>query len=87
MEKYEQHGLTKAQDDILGSFGEDEKSDVISEYSITPNQREVIKQLINKGLMESHMLEDFSVEFRLTPKGKQLWRIRYEEESEGLPRP
>ena len=83
MEKYEQHGLTRAQDDILGSFGEDEEHDSILNYSISPEQREAVKQLIAKGLLESHMLEDFSAEFRLTPKGKKLWRIRYEEEGEG----
>jgi len=83
MEKYEQHGLTRAQDDILGGFGDSDELDSISNYSITPEQREVVKQLIKRGLLESHMLEDFSAEFRLTPKGKKLWRIRHEEESEG----
>ena len=84
MEKYEQHGLTRAQDDILGSFGDEgEDHDSILNYSITPEQREVVKQLISRGLLESRMREDFSAEFRLTPKGRKLWRIRYEEESEG----
>ena len=81
MEKYEQHGLTRAQDDILGGFGDSDELESISDYSITPNQREVIKQLISKSLLETHMREDFSIEFRLTPKGKRLWHIRYLEES------
>ena len=83
MKKYEQHGLTRTQDDVLGGFGDDEENDVILNYSITPEKREAIKQLIAKGLLEAHMREDFSAEFRLTPKGKKLWRIRSEEESEG----
>ena len=85
MEKYEKNGLTKAQDGILGSFGDEgEDHDSILNYSITPEQREAVKQLITRGLLESHMREDFSAEFRLTPKGRKLWRIRYEEETEGL---
>ena len=83
MEKYEQHGLTRAQDDILGGFGDAGPLESISNYSITPEQRVIIKQMINMGLLESHMLEDFSVEFRLTPKGRKLWHIRNTEESEG----
>lgn len=83
MEKYEKHGLTRAQDDILGSFGEDEELDSILNYSITPEQREAVKQLIVRGLLEPHMRDDLSIEFRLTPKGKKLWRVRFEEETEG----
>ena len=85
MEKYEQHGLNRAQDDILGSFGDDPEHDSIPNHSISLEQREVVKQMITKGLLESHMLENFSVEFRLTPKGKKLWRVRSEEEKEGKP--
>jgi len=87
MEKYEQHGLSRAQDDILGGFGlaEEEAQDTLRNDSITPEQREAVKQLVQKGLLESHMRDDFSVEFRLTPKGKRLWNVRNEEEAE--PRP
>ena len=86
MEKYERHALTRAQDDILGSFGDEgEDHDSMLEYSITPEQREVVKQLIKRGLLEARMRDDFSTEFRLTPKGSQLWKIRMEEESEGKP--
>lgn len=84
MEKYERHGLTRVQDDILGSFGdESEGHDSILDSSITSEQREVVKQLIKKELLEAHMLEDLSIEFRLTPKGRKLWRTRFEEEAEG----
>lgn len=83
MEKYERHGLTRAQDDVLGSFGDDDEHDVILSRSITPERHEVVKELIKRELLESHMCEDFSIEFRLTPKGKKLWNIRMAEESEG----
>ncbi len=84
MEKYEKHALTRAQDDILGSFGDEgEDHDSILNYSISPEQREVVKQLIARDLLKAYIREDFSAKFRLTPKGRKLWRIRYEEESEG----
>jgi len=84
MEKYERHGLTRTQDDILGSFGMSEDlSDTLRNEAITSEQREAVKHLIKKGLLESHVRDDLSIEFRLTPQGKSLFRIRSKEEEEG----
>ena len=85
MNKYERHGLTRAEDDILGTFGEDSEGNItgdVTNESITPEQRDVIKGMIRKGLLESRMRADFGVDFHLTPKGKALYRTRSTEEGE-----
>ena len=85
MEKYEQYGLTLTQDGILGSFGatgpyEEEE---LTPSHFTPAQRDAIKQLFNKGLLDRRILDDDTVTYYLTPAGKRLYKIRADEEDEG----
>jgi hypothetical protein len=83
MEKYEKHGLTLKQDNILGAFGEPETLEELDPYSYPAEWKSVFKELIRKGLLESHIRNDDTVVYRLTPKGKALWKIRATEEEEG----
>ena len=90
MNKYERHGLTRAEDDILGGFGVStdmagDPNDTIRLESLTSEQHDVVRGLIRRNLLETHVLEDLSVEVRLTPTGKALHRVRSKEEEEGLP--
>ena len=82
MEKYLQHGLTRIQDNILGAFGEDDLSDTLTLNQYPIEYKSVFKELIKKGLLESHIRDDETIEYRLTPAGKKLWKIRAKEEEE-----
>ena len=83
MEKYEQHGLTRTEDGILGSFGMAEivEEETLDQQSFSYDQREAAKSLIRKGLLTRQLQDDDSIVYKLTPKGAKLWHVRAEEET------
>lgn len=83
MEKYEQHGLTRLEDNLLGAFGMDPKHDEIELDKFSPEHRQAFNSLVRKGLLERRIQENETIKYVLTPKGKKLWRTRAKEEEEG----
>lgn len=88
MENYEQHGLTRLEDDILGAFGmaatiEEEE---LNQEQFTPEKREAAKSLMRKGLLSRTLRDDDAIVYKLTPKGVRLWHERATEETQGLPK-
>ena len=84
MEKYEQHGLTRLEDDILGGFGlsgsvEEEELNLVG---LSATSRDAARSLLAKGLLTRQLRDDDSVVYKLTPKGTKLWHIRSEEETQ-----
>ena len=85
MNKFEDHGLTRAEDDIIGAFDPS-----VPEGRVIPlthfahfSHGDAAKSLIRKGLLIADVTPDLGVELKLTPKGVKLWNIRSEEEEEG----
>jgi len=87
MENYEMHGLTRDQDDVLGGLESPAEEEELVPGNFSDKQRLAIKQLFLKGLLDRRILENDTVVYYLTPKGKKLHNIRTEEESTGTPRP
>lgn len=83
MEKYEEHGLTRLEDNLLGAFGDDPEHDILELNMFTSEHRQAFSSLVRKGLLERRMQEDETIKYVLTPKGKTLWRTRSKEEEEG----
>ena len=83
MEKYEQHGLTRLEDDILGSFGMAEtlEQEELNQQMFSLEQRTAAKSLIAKDLLTRQLQDDDSIVYKLTPKGVRLFHIRAEEET------
>lgn len=86
--KYEKHGLTRHEDDILGAFyrGQDLDPSVLV-YPNTPPERgtdmkKAAEALQRKGLIDRITTES-GIRYHLTPKGSKLRDIREAEESEG----
>lgn len=86
---YEDHGLTRAEDDILGAFGSSQALGDLEE-EVVPlthfahySHGEAAKSLIRKGLLNATVSADLGVQLSLTPKGLKLWDIRYREEAAG----
>lgn len=86
-EKYEKHGLTRVEDDILSGFevesGRIDKVFQLDHYS--PEYRLALRSLEAQGLLviRTNVGEDFHVRnvgAVLTPEGEALWRIRATEE-------
>jgi len=85
MEKYQQHGLTREEDDILGAFGRDDISqETFPLEHFAGTHLEALKSLVRKGLFRATISEGLSIQLKLTRKGVALWRIRAKEE-EGEP--
>jgi len=86
MEKYEMHGLTRLEDDILGAFGLSEiiETEELDSQYFTPEKREAARSLMRKGLLDRKLLEDDRIVYKLTPKGVKLWHVRAQEETEGV---
>jgi len=87
MEKYEQHGLTKAEDDVLGGFGTttDVPREERSDREFTPEHRKAAKTLVLRKLLTRSLKDDDSIVYSLTSKGLKLWHERSEEEAQSPP--
>ncbi len=92
-EKYLKHQLTLIQDRILGGFGNalDELGHPTDKvhldmFDIESVQRlefeTAAKQLVLKGLLYMDLDRYENETYNLTSKGKALWKIRYQKESE-----
>lgn len=82
MEKYEQHGLTRLEDDILSAFGDEEiEQEELNQRTFTPEQLAATKTLMSKGLLTRRLRDDDAIVYKLTPQGVRLWHIRAAEEA------
>lgn len=84
--KYLQYGLTRDQDQLLGAFGENDRWSLTLEglwWNRDVNPHTVANQLEAKGLLKSNMQDDGTFLYTLTPRGKELWNARNQEELEG----
>lgn len=80
MEKYEAHGLTRMEDDILRSFGSTEDREELKLESFASEYRKAFSNLVRKGLLDRKHDEYENVAYVLTPKGRRLWEVRSKEE-------
>ena len=81
MEKYEKHGLTREEDDLLGAFGRGDTAEAFPLEYFAGNHLEALRSLVKKGLLEA-VTKNFIIEIKLTPKGLKLWHTRSAEEAE-----
>jgi len=81
MEQYEEHGLTRQEDDIIGSFGESEDFEEVGAQAFTPEHLKAFSSLVRKGLLDRKHDENENVTYVLTPKGQRLWNTRAHEET------
>lgn len=91
MKKYEAHGLTDAQDRLLGGFGDSTRENPWSQslrevetYPVGWELSTAATELQRKGLLRMKVQPGGDVELTLTQIGKKLWKIRAKEEE--LPR-
>jgi len=94
MEKYEKHGLTRMEDNILGAFGhllaeEGKPTDFVHPdmIDVPPHKRpdliKAVQELVRRGYLRPTK-DNFGNEiYYLTPKGNALWKVRAKEEEEG----
>lgn len=80
---YQQHGLSREEDNVLGSYGEDDLDiayeDLKGFAAVSESMLSVMRE---KGLMYVEGDED---KHYLTEEGKRLWKVRADEELKGKP--
>ncbi len=79
---YEQHGLTREEDNVLGGIGTQEgqpDSSTADDFSDPEMALRGAQSLEQKGLL---YFDEDNETMRLTPKGLRLWHIRAREEED-----
>lgn len=85
---YEDHGLTREEDGILGAFGQEAnlQEEVLTldylqrSYPYSARTQDAVKSLLKRGLLHATISKELGIELGLTRKGIQLWNIRSQEE-------
>jgi hypothetical protein len=84
MEKYQQHGLTREEDNVLGAFGTDQREVKLDQFDLSTQEvskvHDAARTLRSKGFLSISTNKFGEEVYALTPKGLALWKIRFKEE-------